>query len=115
MLFNLLDLDVDYGSETIDTEQYGAYVQMEALLLVRELMHICEKLEKEIFMLREQVNELCSDEDPCLNDDCPYPNPYACPWESVYVGWLLGEVYAEPMHTPQQDTLRFNFAGHFVL
>lgn len=69
MYINLDEMKEKYRPEEVDVESYGVYIEMEAFILIRELLNVSRELQLEVYDLREEVNELYP------FDDRPYPFP----------------------------------------
>jgi hypothetical protein len=90
MIVNLDELKDRYRPEEVDTDSYGVYIELEAFALIRELLGAVNRLQEEVYSLREHVNllSLMREEEP------PYPEPaYNMPGDAFYVNCLINDLY----------------------
>lgn len=94
MMINIDNLGVDYRrnggrDEVMDDEQYGVLIHLECFILIRELIKACEKLQAEVYELRNEVNYLTP-----FDEKIPYPEPaYDMPGSSCFVNELIRTLY----------------------
>ena len=89
MVINLDYLKENYRPEEVDVEEYGVFIEMEAFVLIRELLGVANKLRAEVIDLRNEVNGLTP-----AGAEKPYPYPASdIPEFSFFISRLISRLY----------------------